>query len=99
MTPRSLHIAHELALQGEDWEGLCELFGMHMAFDEEDGRVLEGRVEGFGWNIVQREHPEEYAKLGTHDEDERLLEAVVTMADDYKGQLLRRLAAHWIMEN
>lgn len=67
LVARQLYVGHELRLQGEDFGQLCQLFGMHMAFDEGDGQALEDRIEQFGWRIVEREHSTDCARMSADD--------------------------------
>lgn len=98
MTPRSLYVKHECELQGIDLEdesldGLDGLFGMHMAFDPESSLRLSYVLDNFGWAIVQREHPDEYARMNENDAAE---DDCVNLADNYATQLKIHLAHRWL---
>ncbi len=95
---RKLYVLHECNKQGIDLDdtgidGICNLFSMHMAFDPEYSQRLQNAVEAFGWNIVQREMPDEYARL---NDDEAANDLCVNTADDYATQLKVHLAHLWL---
>lgn len=96
--PRSLYVKHECELQGIDLEdesldGLDNLFGMHMAFDPAASGALECAIHNFGWTIVQREHPDEYARM---DSNNLAQDDCVNLADNYATQLKIHLAHRWL---
>ncbi len=99
-----LNVERELTLQGIDLhdksiDGPMNLFGMHMAFDQEYSERLHDLIVDFGWKIVARELPTLHAKVGTDQETEHVLELVVDAADHYGQQLMNKLTALWLAQD